>query len=281
MAKNLTEYMIQRLIEVQKGPLCIGSTDKSKWSQINSDLIFKRSLELLHNITKVLSYASLWQKENVLKIMTGVFVLVYTPLIAQEEAEACPDIDARIHWIRKEFTAISNNIKKYEVYELWETLNGEELLVPKDGAKHLSGEEPYSDELYVYKKDTLQGTAGQYTYVYKDAKGDIKFIKKIEADIAESSFENVTEYYIHQKELFFVYKYDHKTNWWAEGNPQSIAQYRYYYCHKTPIRCLEKMIDEETGEKSVDDIANQPNAYADCGNAEVEMEEYFLYFDEL
>ena len=152
--------------------------------------------------------------------------------------------------------ARKEQLDRYELFRRKGT--NDFILVPKDSAKHVYGEEPYDLSVYYYQSDSLEADSPEIIF-YFDA-SHIVLVEESLYDPAEGSFFERKEYYFSEAKPVFVFHRREFVDYWYDDTREaenSITQYRYYFLGNYPIRCLKK---EYRGPDDIHEtIAHQPN----------------------
>lgn len=102
-----------------------------------------------------------------------------------------------------------------------------------------------------------------YNYNCEETEGDVRFyyenqkLRMVKHFSADSHFSSVTEYYVKNDQIFFIFKED--TLWQFDGGTadkpitkDSINQQRIYLQNENPIQCLEKSFTVRSVGKNAD-----------------------------
>ena len=169
-------------------------------------------------------------------------------------------IAQQIAFIQKYYAQTIARKGQLDCYELFQQKGTNDfILVPKDSAKHVYGEEPYDMPVYYYQGNSLEGGTPIVLF-YKD-KNTIALIEEHNYDTAEGSYAETKEFYFSENHqlIFMFHHYEHIDYWTKhdEGSEQQARQHRYYFLDERPIRCLKK---EYTGfDHASEMITHQPN----------------------
>jgi hypothetical protein len=68
----LIQHIIDQLREVQTGKPWMGPTYARKLAGLDEPLVFERPLPNMHSVAEIISHLTLWRKETLLKIRTGM-----------------------------------------------------------------------------------------------------------------------------------------------------------------------------------------------------------------